>query len=80
MVAVGVPLAIGTLLQLGDIWSPGRWTFPLLTPFFIMLGLEMMLWPTSGNFSPRTNRLLGAIFLALFALVALVSIFEFVSE
>lgn len=80
LVAVGLPLAIGTFLQLGGVWSPGRLAFPLLTPFFIMLAVQMILWPTSGNFSPRTNRLLGAIFLVLFALVALVSIFEFVSE
>lgn len=80
LVVVGLPLAIGTFLQLGGVWSPGWLTFPLLTPFFIMLALQMMLWPKSGNFSAPTNRLFGAIFLALFVLIALISIIEFVSE
>ncbi|MFN3402360.1 MAG: hypothetical protein ACK4Z4_18625 [Ferrovibrio sp.] len=80
LVAVGLPLAIGTFLQLGGVWSPGRLTFPLLTPFFIMLAVQMILWTTSGNLNARTNRLFGTIFLMLFALIALISIIEFVSE
>ncbi len=80
LIAVGLLLAIATFLDLAGVQSFGVSGMPLLTPFFIMLALQMILWPTSGSFSPRTNRLFGAACLALFVLVALVAIIKFVSE
>ena len=80
LIAVGLLLVIATFLDVAGVRSFGVSGIPLMTPFFIMLALQMILWPTSGSFSPHTNRLFGAALLALNVLVALVSIIKFVPE
>lgn len=80
MVVIGVPALIAVFLDISGIWSFEGSGMLLLTPFFIMTALQMIVWPTSGNLSPKANRIFGATMLVIFALVALVSIIEFVSE
>ena len=80
MLVICVPVVIAVFLEIGGMWSFVGGPIPLLTPIWAMLALQMLLWPASGNLSPKSNQLLGATLLASSALVALVSIIEFVSE
>lgn len=80
MLVICIPVIIAVLLEIGGMWSFVGGPIPLLTPMWAMLGLQMLLWPTSGDLGPKANQLLGAALLALSALVALVSIIRFVSE
>ncbi|MDR6852638.1 hypothetical protein J2Y54_002158 [Sphingomonas sp. BE123] len=80
MLVICVPVMIAVFLEIGGMWSFVGGPIPLLTPVWLMMAMQMLFWPASGNLSPKANRLLGATLLAFAVLVALVSIIEFVSE